>query len=146
MFCLCLWLILAKVEKYEFKTEIFKQFKEAYLKYCEMLTRNIQNPAIEHYSAIFRHIQNHVQPLHTLKPGILGILENPELFHNDIPTHIQNPVILRKIYEYSELLTYLKSDTYSEPSQRLKIEFFAKIVKKYNYFPKALHLRSLTGF
>ena len=40
----------------------------------------------------------------------------------------------------------LKPDTYSEPSQRFKTEFFAKIVKNYNYFFKALHLRSLTEF
>ena len=30
-------------------------------------------------------------------------------------------------------LTYLKPTTYSEPSQRFKMEFFAKIVKSYNY-------------
>ena len=40
-------------------------------------------------------------------------------------------------------LIYLKPDTYSEPSQRFKIEFFAKIVKNYNFFSKAHHLRSL---
>ena len=76
---------------------------EAYLKPCETLTRHIQNPAVRHYSAVFRHIQDLVQRLHTQKPGILGILEYSKPFHNCIPTHIQNPVILRKINEYSEL-------------------------------------------
>ena len=45
---------------------------------CETLTRHIQNPAI------FRHIQNLVQLLHTQKPGILEILEYSALFHNCI--------------------------------------------------------------
>ena len=70
---------------------------------CETLTRHIQNPAIEHHSATFRHTQNLVQRLHMKKPDILGILEYAELFHNYIPTYIQNPVIFMKIYEYSEL-------------------------------------------
>ena len=48
---------------------------DTYLKPCETLTRHIQNPAIGHYLAIFRHIQNLVQHLHTQKCGILGILE-----------------------------------------------------------------------
>ena len=43
-------------------------------------------------------------------------------------------------------LTYLKPDTYSDLSQRFKIKFFVEIVKNYNYFSKALHLRSFTGF
>ena len=43
-------------------------------------------------------------------------------------------------------MTYLKPDTYSEPFQRFKMEFLAEIVKNYNYFFKALHLRFLTGF
>ena len=37
-------------------------------------------------------------------------------------------------------MTYLKPDTYSEPSQRFKVEFFCKIFKKFNYFSKAFHL------
>ena len=37
------------------------------------------------------------------KPGILGILEYSEPFHNYIPTYIQNTVIFTKIYENSEL-------------------------------------------
>ena len=73
------------------------------LKPCETLTRHIQNPPTGPYSAIFKHIQNLRQRFHLQKPGILGILEYSELFHNCIPTHIQNSVIFMKIYEYSEL-------------------------------------------
>ena len=40
----------------------------------------------------------------------------------------------------------LKPVTYLKPSQRFRIEFFAKTVKSYNYFSKAAHLRSLTRF
>ena len=36
-------------------------------------------------------------------------------------------------------LTYLKPDTNSKPSQRSKMASFAKIVKNYNYFSKALY-------
>ena len=43
----------------------------AYLKSCETLIRHFQNPATEHYSAMFRHIQNLAQRLHMQKPGIL---------------------------------------------------------------------------
>ena len=68
-----------------------------------MLTRHIQNPAIRHYSVISRQIPNLVQKLHTQKPGILEILEYSEPFYNCVPPHIQNPVILTKIDEYSEL-------------------------------------------
>ena len=53
--------------------------------------------------------------------------------------HIDNPGIIR-------ILTYLKPDRYSEPSQRFKMERFVKIIKSYNYFSKALYHRSLTGF
>ena len=76
---------------------------ETYLKPCKRLSRHIQSPAIEHYSAIFRHIQNLVQHFQTQKPGIIGILEYSEPFHNCILTHIQNPVVFTKIYEYSDL-------------------------------------------
>ena len=106
---------------------------EAYLKPCKTLSRHIQNPVIRHFS----HIQA------CSEPGILGILKYSELFHNCIPTHIQNPVIFTKIFI---TLTYLKPVTYSESSQRFWMEFSPKIIKDYNYFPKALHLRSLTGF
>ena len=43
-------------------------------------------------------------------------------------------------------LTHLKPDKYSGPSRRFKTEFFAKIIKNYNYFSKTFHLRSLIGF
>ena len=68
-----------------------------------ILTRHIQNAAIGHDSSFFRHIQNLVQRLHGQKPGKLRVLEYSELFNNCVKTHIQNPVILTKIYEYSEL-------------------------------------------
>ena len=56
---------------------------------------------------------------------------------------------MHHIYKYLQIfknLTYLKSGACSEPSQRFKIEFFAKVVKSCNYFSKGLHRRSLTGF
>ena len=87
------------------------------------------------------HIQNLVQRFHMQKADLLGILEYSEPFHNCIPTHIQNPVIFTKIYEYSEFW-HVKTDTYSELSQRFKMDFFPKIVKNYNYFSKAIHLKS----
>ena len=61
------------------------------------------------------------------KADIFGILEYSKLFHNCIPPHIQNRAIFTKIHE----LTYL------EPSQRFKVEFFAKIVKNYNFSQNA---------
>ena len=70
--------------------------QEPYLKPCETLTRHIQN--LGHCSAVFSNIQNLAQ-----KPGILGILEYSKPFHHCVLTHIQNPVMLAKIYEYSEL-------------------------------------------
>ena len=68
------------------------------------------------------------------KPGIFGILEYSEPFYDCILLHIHNTVIYTKIgkpcltleiqnpgtlaiLEYSEGLTYLKSNSYSEPSQ-----------------------------
>ena len=110
------------------------------------------------------------------KPGIIGILEYSEHFHNCIPTHIQNPVIFTKIGKPCVILEiqnsdtlynpgnskpwhtdipgifralkYLKPDTYSGPSHRLKMKCFAKINKSYAViiFSKALYLRSLPGF
>ena len=58
------------------------------------------------HMALFNNIQAYSEPcvtlvyaetLHTWNPGIFRIL------HNCIQTPIQNPVILRKIYEISEL-------------------------------------------
>ena len=98
---------------------------EAYLKPCEMLMRHIQNPAIGHCSAIFRHIQNLAQHLQLQKPGILGILEYSVPFHNGIPTHSE-PCHIYENLRMFRTLRYLKLNTYSEPSQRFKIEFFLK--------------------
>ena len=58
---------------------------------------------------------------------------------NSEPRHTGNPGIFGT-------LTYLKPHRYLEPSQRLKMECFIKIVKSYNYFSKAFYLRFLTGF
>ena len=46
---------------------------------------------------------------------------------NSKPWHIDNPGIFKT-------MVYLKPDTYSESSQRFKMDCFAKIVKGYNYF------------
>ena len=62
------------------------------------------------------------------KPAMLGFLECSEVFHNCIPTQIQNPVIFRKF------MNIQKSDIFKTNTQRLKIEFFAKIVKKLQLF------------
>ena len=84
--------------------------------------------------------------MHTQKPGILGILEY------SAPSIIASRRIFRTLSYCKNLLifkilTYLKPSTCSEPSKRFQIEFFfAKIVKKYNYLSRGLHLRSLTGF
>ena len=99
--------------------------------------------------------------MHIQKPGIFGILEYSEHSHTWISMCIQTPVIFTKIGKLIvtleiqnptnnpgifTTLTYLKLDTYSESSQRPKVECFAKIVKNYNYFSKVLCLRSLTEF
>ena len=97
-----------------------------------------------------------------LKPGIFGILKYSELFHNCISTYIQNPVMFTKManpvwpWKFGTLAYWqswniqnpdiFKPDTYLEPSQRLKMTCFAKIVTSYNYFFKALYLRSMTEF
>ena len=103
---------------------------QGYLKSCEMLTRHIQNPAMWHYSTIFRHIQNLVQCLHMQKPGILRISEYSKLFHNLHPNTWSESFHIYKNLQISKTLTYFKPDTYLEPSQRFK-SFFAKIVKNY---------------
>ena len=90
------------------------------------------------------------------KWGIYGILEYSEPFHNFVSAHIQNPVMFTKIDKpcvileiqklwqsgISRTLYYLKHHKYVEPSQRFKMECSVKIVTNYNYFPKALCLRS----
>ena len=93
---------------------------EAYLKPSEKLTMHVQNPVIGHYSVLFRHIQNFVQCLHMQKPGILEILEYSEPLHLH-PDAYSGPC---HIYENLEILrgklTYLKPNTYPEPSQKFK--------------------------
>ena len=64
-----------------------------------------------------------MQCLHVQKPGILGILEHSEPFHNCILTHLE-PCHIYKNLQIFRTMTYLKPDTYSELSQRLKMEFF----------------------
>ena len=51
--------------------------------------RNVDQTYSEPYHrALFSHIQNLRQHLHTQKPGILTIMEYSEPFHNCIPMHI----------------------------------------------------------
>ena len=98
---------------------------ETYLKPYEKLTRYIQNPA----RALFSHFQTYSERCATLAYAETWDTQNPGMFRTFpycILMHIQNPVIFTKIYECSWTLTYLKSDTYAEPSQRFKMEFFFK--------------------
>ena len=71
---------------------------QTYSKPCETLTRHIQNPVIGNYSAIFRHIQNLVQCLHTQKSGILKSMEYSEPFLNCTPKDIENAALFSNIY------------------------------------------------
>ena len=107
------------------------------------MTRHIQNPATGHYSALFGYTHNLVQCLHMQKPGTLEIWEYLEPFHLH-PDAYSGPSHIYKNLQILRTLTYLKTDIYSEPSQKFKIMFFAIIVKL--YFSKALHLRFLTVF
>ena len=105
------------------------------------------------YSIVFSVIQNiqaysescamlaHAETWHTRNPGIFrtlpSIIISWRIFRN------------RQIYENLRIfrtLTYLKPDVYAELSQRFTMEFFAEIVKNYNYFSEAFYLRSLTRF
>ena len=124
-------------------------------------------------SGIFRHIQGHLAIFSYTQThwGILryiqafvGLLDHiqtyttlayttvphSKLSYNCIVTHIKNP----HIYENSLNLCNPENlesehiwnpETYSEPSQKFKMECFAKIVS-YNYFSKTIYLRFLTGF
>ena len=76
------------------------------------------------------------------KPGILRILEYSEPFHNCIPKHIENTVI-RKFMNIQNSDILKTRNIFRNLS---KMEFFAKIVKRYNYFSEELYLRSLIGF
>ena len=101
------------------------------------------------HRASFSHIQAYSESCATLAYAETRHIQNPGIFgtrpwlYPDIysePCHIyENLRIFRN-------LTCLKPDTYAEPSQRFKMEFFAKKCKNCNYFSKALHLRSLTEF
>ena len=93
--------------------------------------------------ALFNHIQTYSEPCEKLayaETGIFKILEYSE------PDIYSETCYIYENLRIFRTLTYLKSVTYSEPSQRFRMEYFAKIVKDYNHFSKALHLRSLTGF
>ena len=114
----------------------------AYLKPCETLTIHIQNPAIGHYSGIFRTLCN------TCICRNLTYSESCNIQNSSI---IASRRIFRILPYYKHLwifrtLAYLKPDTHSELSQRFTMEFFAKIVKNYNYFSIVLHITSLTRF
>ena len=61
------------------------------------------------------------------------------------PDAYSEPCLIFENLRIFRILIYLKPDKYLEPSKRFKMEIFAKIAKNYNYFSKALHLRSLTG-
>ena len=103
--------------------------------------QHIQNFVIGHYSGIFKTLCN-ACIFRNLAYLEFWKIQNS---YNYIPKYIQNPVIFRKIYEYSQNSDIIKPDTYSESSQRFNMEFFAKIFKYYNYLPKALYRRPLTG-
>ena len=70
------------------------------------------------------NVDHLVQRLHTQKPGIVGILEYSKPLHNCIPTYIQSIDIFPENLQIFRTLTYLEAETYSEPSQRFKMEFF----------------------
>ena len=70
-------------------------------------------------------------------------MQNPSII---ISGHVFKPCHIYENLQIFRTLTYLNPNTYGEPSERFKMESFAKIVKNYNYFSKMLHLRSLTEF
>ena len=131
---------------------------ETYSKPCETLIKHIQSPVtirtvcsdiIQLYSDIIRTLCN---ACICRNFDLFGILEYSEAFHNCIPTHIQSIFIFTKtgkpcvtleiqnpgiltILDILRTLTYLKTGTYSEPSQRCIMKCFAKIDKiNYHYF------------
>ena len=91
------------------------------------------------HKAVLSHIQAYSEPCATLTYAETWHTRNPG-------TCITLPLLHLNVY--SELcyinenlrifrtLTYLKPNTYSEPSQRFKIEFFGKIVETIIIFPK----------
>ena len=84
-----------------------------------MLTRHIQNPATGHYLAMFRCIQDLVQRLYTVKPGILSILEYSELFHNCIQMHIQNLVTFTKTRHIFRTLPKIQDEVFCKNSYNI---------------------------
>ena len=75
---------------------------------------------------LYNYIQTKIQYLR--KPLFMSTLFKPR---NSKPRHIDNP-------EVFGTWTYFKLDTYSEACQRFKMDYFAKIVKIYNFFSKGL--------
>ena len=74
-----------------------------------------------------------MQRLHTQKLAYSEYyLKLPKLH----PDAYSEPCHINENLGVFRTLTYLKPDTYLEASQRFKTEFFAKIVKNYNFFPK----------
>ena len=83
------------------------------------------------HRTLFSHIQNLVQCFQCRN------LPYSESWHIHNPSIIASRCIFRTFHMLKDLrifrtVTYLKSGTYSEPSQKLKIAFFAKIVKNCN--------------
>ena len=76
------------------------------------------------------HIQNPVSFTEIVKPCVTLEIQNPGIYNHGI----------------IRILIYLKPDIYSEPFQRFKMEYFAKIVESHDYFSKALYLRSVAEF
>ena len=58
-------------------------------------------------------------------------------FYNCILTHIPEPCHINENLRISRTLTYLKPDTDAEPSQKFKMESFAKIVESIIIFQSA---------
>ena len=74
------------------------------------------------HRAVFRYIQSVIQNFQHIQQ----ILEYSAPFHNRIPNHIQNPVILTKIYEFSELRHILNHTHIQDPLKDLRLTFLRK--------------------
>ena len=104
-----------------------------------MLTRRIQSPAkgiIQPYSGISRTLCN------AWIGRNLGYSESWNIQNRFIIAYrrISRTLHINENLRIFRIPTYLKLDTCSKPSQRFRIEFFAKIDTKYNYFSKVLNL------
>ena len=119
-----------------------------------ILNRRLIRNHVKHWPGIFRTLsQGIIQPY----SDIFRTLGNARIRRNLVYSeswNIQNPSITASwrifrtchIYENFRILksmAYLKGNLHSE--HLFKMELFAIIFKSYNYFPKALYLRSLTG-